>query len=177
MSAWLDLAMWTAFWVVTIVWLFDGARRLAAEGPRRKVALSVGCALLVCAAVGAGFLWVHFSASGLVASVQKDIYVPLPPSWGAELAPDAKEKASASYAQAAFLGQGKLLNYFERSRGWTEWKPTQGQIRERESAVAVRVRLEEQARDFRRLAITWWLSGCFALLIGLAYGRSAKADG
>jgi hypothetical protein len=169
--------MWTAFWVITIAWLFDGARRLVAEGLRRKVALRLACALVVCAAVGAGFLWMHFSLSGLVATLHTDIYVPLPPGWGAELAPDAKEKASGSYAQAAFLNEGKLVNYFDRSRGWTEWKPTQSQVRERESALAVQIRLEEQARDFRRSAILWWLSACFAILVGLAYGRFAKADG
>jgi hypothetical protein len=172
MSAWLDFVFWTVLWVLTVGWLFEGVRRLTIDRPHRKAVAIVLWNASVCIVFGAAFLFFHLSSARTLALLTQDHFAQLPATWGADLQPEAREKASVSYAQTAFLGAGKLLNYVDRSGEWKRFVPTQEQMRERESAVRTQVRLEEVTHELLQTAVSWWLSGALAALFGWLFGRS-----
>ena len=123
---------------------------------------------------GAASYWLHLKSGELVSDLKKNPYVQLPPNWRSDQGPEARERGSQSYVSAAFLGQGVLLKHVDRAGRWVLFQPSQAQIAERESAVAVQTRLEDQSTSFARIAWAWWLSCLLATVFGLVEGRHSR---
>jgi hypothetical protein len=169
----IDVAFWTAILAILVVGMFDSTRRLVLYGPRWKEVL----VLSGCAASGIGLgafsYWLHLESAQL-ADFQKTAYVDLPSDWASDQAPEAREKGSRSYASTAFLLQGALLKHVDRTGQWVIFQPSQAQIKERESRVAAKVRLEDQSTSFARIAWAWWVGSLLAIALGLREGLLSR---
>lgn len=169
--------LFLGLWVLVVVGLFDGVRRLVKFGPRRRAIYEVTGFALVSIVMGSLNLWVHLEEESLIEALNKNPYAELPSDWASDLTTEARAKASHSYASAAFMGQGVLLKHADTQGKWVQFQPGQQDIAEREKAIVVRTQLEEQSRSFWNLAARWWTSAVIAVLLGYLAGRREKPNG
>ncbi len=174
MREWIDFIYWAAVYVFALVSLFDAARRLAEHGfQRNPMWLTIVGAVLCIAFSTIQFFFYHVE-DDLLTSMKRDSYISLPDDWGKNMQPNERERASVSYVTAAFMGTGKLLDYFTASGGRRLFAPSQDQIRQRESAVRVQTQLEDQKDTLLRNAVSWLLYGFLAGVGGWLTGRNRR---
>jgi len=174
MSQAANFVLFLGGWVLAVVGLFDGVRRLVAHGAKRRAIYEVTACALASIAMGSFYLWACAKEQDLIEGLNKNPYAELPSGWAADLTAEARAKASHSYASAAFMGQGILLKHSDMQGQWVRFQPNQQDIADREKAIVVRTQLEEQSRSFWSLALRWWLGAAIAAMIGYLAGRREK---
>ena len=164
----------TFVWVWATVGLFDGVRKIA-KGDRTRITIwSITGLTVLSIAFSSGNFYIYSLEKKLLDGFEGP-YIQLPATWGGNLKPQEREKASLSYVSAAYHGTGKLFMHFDRSGQLKTFSPSQNQMREREGAVAVKVQLQEQVNSFFNIGIRWIVSGLLAAILGWAAGRKRPA--
>jgi hypothetical protein len=161
-------------WVLVVVGVFDGVRRLAEFGVTKRLVLQVCGYALAGTIFGSLHFWMHKKEIEMVEALDRNPYAQLPQDWAKDQPAQAREKGSRSYATAAFMGHGVQLNHLDGHGKWVQFQPTTKDLADREQAVAVRAQLAEQSNSFWSLTLKWWLSWPIAALVGLAAGRRAR---
>ena len=174
MSQLASFVLMLILWVLVVVGVFDGVRRLTVFGVSKRVVLQIAGYALVSIVVGSLYFWVYQKEVEMVEGLDRNPYVQLPQEWAKDQPADAREKGSKSYATAAFMGHGLLLSHLDAQGKWVQFQPTAKDIADREYAVAVRAQLLEQSKAFWSLSLKWWLTCLIAALVGFAAGRRAK---
>ena len=164
----------TFIWVWATVGLFDGVRTIAKGESTRRTIWNVAGLTIVFVAFGSAYLYFYSLEKKLLDGFDGP-YIQLPATWGGNMKPEEREKASLSYVSAAYLGTGKLFVHFDRTGQLKTFSPSQEQMKERESAVAVKTQLQEQANSFFGIGMRWFASGLLAAMLGWAAGRRKKA--
>ena len=164
----------TFAWVWATVGLFDGVRKIAKRERHRGIVWGVTGLTIVFIAFGSGYFYFYSLEKKLLDGFEGP-YTQLPATWGGNMKPEEREKASLSYVSAAYLGTGKLFMHFDRSGQLKIFNPSHEQMKERESAVTVKTRLQDQADSFFGISMRWFLSGLLAAVLGWAAGRRETA--
>ena len=171
------LATYFAFtfvWVWATVGLFDGVRKIA-KGDRTRITIwSITGLTVLSIGFSSGNFYIYSLEKKLLDGFEGP-YIQLPATWGGNLKPQEREKASLSYVSAAYHGTGKVFMHFDRSGQLKTFSPSQNQMKEREGAVTVKVQLQEQANSFFNIGIRWIVSGLLAAILGWAAGRKRAA--
>lgn len=171
-----NFIMFQGLWVFITVGLFDGVRRLVTPGANRRTIYQVAACALISIAMCCFYLWGHMQEAVLKV-LDPTLYSELPNGWAPNLTTEAHAKASYSYASAAFMGAGVLLKHSDAQGNWVQFQPSHQDIAQREEAIVVRVRLEEQSRSLWSLAFGWLVSAVLAAFIGYSVGRREMKAG
>ena len=159
------------------VGLFDGVRRLARPGASRRTIYQVAACALISIAMCSFYLWGHMQEEAVLKVLDKNRYSELPNGWAPNLTTEARAEASYSYAAAAFMGAGVLLKHSDMQGNWVRFQPSQHDIAQREEAIVVRVRIEEQSQSLWNNALGWPVSAVFAAFFGYIVGRREMGYG
>ena len=173
-----NFALMLTFWVLAVVGMFDGVRKLTASGPSKRLMLFIAGYAVVSGAVGGMYLWVHVKERQLLAALDFQ-YKELPAEWANDKPLASRHEGSKAYATAAFLGEGVLLKHLDDDGNWVTFQPRAKDLAQRAEAIVARTRLAEQSQLFWRLALEWWVGCIIAAIAGLAAGlmqRRAAAN-
>lgn len=177
MSQITNFILFQGLWVLVTVGLFDGVRRIVTSGASRRTIYQVAACALASIAMCSFYLWAHIQEESIIKFLDKNIYSELPNGWAPNLTIEARAKASYSYASTAFMGAGVLLKHSDSLGNWVLFQPTPEDISQREEAIVVRVRLEEQSQSFWGLALGWAMSAVLASFFGYFSGRREVRNG
>lgn len=180
LSEWLQYLFEITVGVVAVVWLFEGARRLATHGVRKDAPLTLlmlaGGVAISLAAAGVAYAQHRFSLE-LLEFMKRPIfskYVPLPDGWGADCCKGQMEPASRQLVQAAFVESGQVHTYFDSTGRRTQFTPAQSDIGERDRRILSHARLADASRAQRSGAISSLVAGLMAVLLGAALGYEQR---
>jgi hypothetical protein len=174
MDGLINFIAFTLTWVWATAGLFDGVRTIAKGESTRRTIWNVTALTIAFIGLGSAYLYAHSLETKLLDRLEGP-YTELAATWGGNMKPEEREKASLSYVSAAYLGTGKLFMHFDRMGQLKAFSPSQEQMKERESAVEVKTQLREQANSFFDIGMRWFASGLLAAMLGWATGRRKKA--
>lgn len=157
--------------VLIVVVLFEGMRRMALYGVKRKYILVFSGAALVGVSMGALFFWLHLKTFDLMVVVQESPFIYSPEEYIADKPLEKHEEISKGYASAAYLGQGLLLRHLDKSGQWVLFQPNQKQVELREQTVSIHALVANQSSVFFSLAWGYWLGCLIAAISGWYAGR------
>ena len=168
-----------AILVGVLIWLYHAAYDLATRKNWRRATLSMITAGGICFALGAISFRVSVKLDSLLDSKVPAFEQPSA-EWGADLAPEERERSSRTIAGAAFREAGHRLKYVDQTGVWREYCPTA----EDRSLIAEKSKLDADLRSVSESAlddaIRMWSAGCTALVFGFAVAaikRGAHANG
>jgi hypothetical protein len=147
MNDWFEFSYAFAGFACGLFLLFEGTRRIRANGLHRKTALIAGFGAIACLAYMGGALWFH-SVLDSIAHRQNNYIVPMamPDSWGANMTPEEREEHSLTLARARFNETGTFRDYFNRDGLRKRYSPTEKDIKDRDILLASRVLFDMAAR-------------------------------
>lgn len=177
MSQITNFILFQGLWVLVAVGLFDGVRRIVTSGARRRTIYQVAACALASIAMCSFYFWGHLQEEAVIKVLDKNLYSELPNGWAPNLTTEARAKASYSYASTAFMGAGVLLKHSDAQGNWVQFQPSPKDISQREEAIVVRVRLEEQSRSLWGVALEWPVSSVLAAFFGYFVGRREVNNG
>jgi hypothetical protein len=152
--------------VMSIVFLFEGTRRIALFGIHRGAFLFVVPGILVCALYGGSSYWKHTIFAGAETTVRDR--PELPDDWGRGLTPHKRRDDSLRYARLVFVTTGELRTYFTTSGNRTRYAPTEEEIQKRTDRVATDQFLRTAARDNLVDSVVWLVTLLLAPIFGYA---------
>ncbi len=171
MSGWFNFFFDIGAWSAAVIVIFEGSRRLARGERGRRVIGWVAGGAIWCIVNGV----VAFHISSTMESLGIDPNRPvseLRDDWSNKLSPDDREKSSSSYASSIYFSSGTIVSHFDRSGNRQRFAPTQEQIRERESHVALKQQMAQLSLDAYSRGWRWFLSAVLAVLIGWGTWRN-----
>jgi len=155
--------------------LFEGARRMRANGLHRKAALIAGIGAFSCLAYVGGSLWFH-SVSDSIAHPQAYIVpMEMPDGWGANMTPEEREEYSLTLARARFNETGTFRDYFSREGLRKRYSPTEKDIKDQDILLTSRVLFDMAARVSRRDGVVL-LVLMLAAIVGGFWGARARSQ-
>jgi len=163
---WLSPVGHAAITVTSVVFLFEGTRRIALRGLQRGVFLFVVPGIFICLLYAGGSYW-KYTIFASVETTTRD-RPELPDDWRKDLAPDKRQDDSLSYARLVFLTTGGLRTYFAKSGNRTRYVPTEEEIKERMDRVATDQSLRTAARDNLFDSVVWFVTLLLAPIFGYA---------
>lgn len=169
-----DLIWKDAIVVLSIIWVYDGARILAVGGQSRKgvKALVSGLSLLIIMiALG---LWVSHTMGQVSALMSSAPRTELPANWGTDVPPERREYVSRALASIAYVDNGILRKYFDKESGWKTYCPTVKDIESRDQYVITKTQLEQVEKDASSSVYPWLTLGFISALIGWFTGRNER---
>ena len=161
---WLSPVGHAAVTVMSVVFLFEGARRIALHGIHRSAFLFVVPGILVCALYAGSSYWKYTIFAGAETTARNR--AELPDDWRKDLAPGARQDGSLRYARLVFLSTGELRTYFATSGNRTRYAPTEEEIQERKNRVATDQFLRTSARENLDGSIVWLVTLLLAPIFG-----------
>ena len=163
----------TLVWVWATVGMFDNVRTIAKGDSTRRTIWKVTALTTFFIAVGCAHLYLYFLEKKILDGFD-GLYTQLPVRWGDNIKPEEREKASLSYVSAAYVGTGKLFRHFDRAGRLKTFSPSHEQMKERESAVAVKTQPQEHANSLFDISMRCFATGLLAAMLGWATGRMRK---
>jgi len=139
--------------VMSVVFLFEGARRIALHGIHRSAFLFVVPGILVCALYAGSSYWKYTILAGVDTTTRDR--PELPDDWRKDLAPDKRQDDSLTYARLVFLTTGGLRTYFATSGNRIRYAPTEEEIQERTNRVKTDQFLRTSVRENLVSSIEW----------------------
>jgi len=173
-----DLLVWTAIWVLCLVWLYHGGHALATRSFNRMDTVRTLAGGAFCIAIGAMNYWVHINMERLAALDQMPrVTKQLPHDWGANNPPADREKSSRIVASMAYVNSGQLFKYVDGKGTWKDYCPTsEDASRIRNNAEAI-VRTSELSNQSFTNAVRTWAAGVVAFVLGFAFGHLGRHKG
>ena len=175
---WLSPVGHAAVTVMSVVFLFEGARRIVLQGIHRRAFLFVVPGIFICALYAGGSYWKYTIFAGADTTTRDR--PELPHDWRKDLAPDKRQDDSLRYARLVFLTTGKLRTYFATSGNRTRYAPTEKEIRERTDRVATDQFLRTAARDNLVDSVVWLvtllLAPIFGYTVAIGQRRAMRAN-
>ncbi len=161
---WLSPVGHAAVTVMSVVFLFEGARRIVLHGIHRGAFLFIVPGIFICALYAGGSYWKYT----IFASVDTTTLnrPELLDDWRRDLAPDKRQDDSLKYARLVFLTTGELRTYFATSGNRTRYAPTEEEIRERKNRVATDQFVRTSAREDLASSIAWLVTLLLAPIFG-----------
>ncbi len=154
---WIEFALNVVGGAMAFLCLFEGVRRIGAQGVRRVAVLICLLGITFFAVYGAFAYW---------------RYVDITDTLGLRYMkpPATQTPADLTRARASFIASGLLAPYIERGEKKT-FAPNQDDIRKRERMVATNTLLNETARASLNEALLWLILGAAAALSGFLFSR------
>lgn len=171
MSTWLNFLFDIGSWTAAVIAIYEGSRRLTV-GERGRVLVGLVAGGIIWCLFNGGAAFYISSTMDAMGSVDQRPVSELATDWGEKLPPEEREKSSSIYASVVYSSTGKLVDYFNRAGERRQFVPTQEQLRERESVVALKQQMESLPRDTFARGFRWLLPALLALIIGWAVGRN-----
>lgn len=158
---WLELTLNVVGGAMAFLCLFEGMRRVGAQGARRGPVLICLLGFTFFAVYGAFAYWRYVDITDTLGTRH------VKPA--AALAP-----ADLARARASFIASGLLATYVDRGEK-KSFAPNQDEIRRRERIVATRTLLNETARVSLNEALVWLILAVAATLSGFLFSREKSA--
>ena len=158
---WLEFVLNVVGGAMAFLCLFEGVRRIGAQGARRQAVLISLLGFTFFAIYGAFAYWRYTDITDTLA-----IRHARPPA--------TQAPADLARARASFISSGLLASYVERGDKKT-FAPSQDDIRKRERMVATNTLLNETARSSLNEALLWLILGVAAAVSGFAFSREKSA--
>lgn len=172
---WVSFAISGVSGVSAIVCLFEGARRIGAQGARRGPVLMVALGGLFCAVWGGLAYWEHWTRLESSEALRRTAATAkLPPVLAKGVPAETREKLGLAYARAKYLEGGTLVTYADRSGKDRVFAPSQTDLKRREAGIVKRVQLDHASRDSFADAFLWWLWGFLAMLLGFFFSGGKR---
>ena len=173
---WLEFAFMTVGGATAFVCLFEGSRRIAAQGLKRNPVIMVALAAAFYLVYGGLASAKYFDLKKRLESVQESL-IAVPPATRPtkSLSPEKKEASSLARARLAFEEAGTLGLYYDRRGKRQSFVPTPEDIRKRERVVVNLVQMDAAARSSFLEALAWLVTGLLAVAFGYAFSREKNS--
>jgi hypothetical protein len=164
-----------AAFVVSIVLLYEGTSRAASGHARRSAIWMIVGGSAICLTSGTAMVVLGNKAQKASAvldspSLKVPPLPPLPPDWGSDLSPEARESNSRALASLAFVSSGTIREYVDREGKWSLYSPVESDIKGRDEMAASRARLDLIPTLFIRAAADWYIAGVLSAALGCWIG-------
>jgi hypothetical protein len=176
-STFLELVHGVAVATVAVIILFEGVRRL------RQKDFSRGAVVMML--IGSGYLLIQGYYAYRMNSLAHEISAPRPSyveilnladDWGANLPAAQRTRTSLEFAKASYLENGRLRYFFDPSGKRILHSPSQAEIVERESRVALQSKYEAAIELSDDSALRWLLIAVTAALTGMLFPLRKSND-
>jgi len=158
---WLEFVLNVVGGAMAFLCLFEGVRRIGAQGARRQAVLISLLGFTFFAIYGAFAYWRYLDITDTLGLRHRK-----PPA--------TQAPADVSRARASFIASGLLASYVERGDK-KSFAPSQDDIRRRERVVAFNTLLAVTARASLYEALLWLILGAAAALSGFLFSREKSA--
>ena len=166
-ESWVDFVFSVIEGAAAFVCLFDGTRRLCANGVHGKAVLMTVLAAAICALYGGFAYWKYSDLKATLSMNQRKAAAAQPAAnWG-RLSPEKKEVLSLARARQAFMESGTFGSYIDRGGETRTFAPTQDDVTRRERVVTYYSRAEYSARSSLAEALLWLIIALIAVLFGI----------
>ena len=158
---WIEFALNVVGGTMAFLCLFEGMRRIGAQGARRGAVLICVLGITFFAVYGAFAYW---------------RYVDISDTLSLRYVKPAAAQAPGDFtrARASFIASGLLATYLDRGEK-KSFAPNQDDIRRRERMVATNTLLSSTARASLNEALLWLILGVSAALSGFLFSREKSA--
>jgi hypothetical protein len=179
-SDWIDFVLTAVIGGTAFLCLFEGTRRIAAQGANRRAALLAALGAAFYLIYGGFAYWQYLQyRQPLVPSAA----APSPaagPAKGAAARPQTPERAEAAglaRARRAYLEKGLLEGYVDRKDEKKTFAPSQADLQRREQVVVAEVQREVVARASLYEILFWLVTACVAVVFGIGFSRDKSTRG
>lgn len=176
MIEWLKYFGDVVWQLITIMCLFEGARRLAYSGASRTAIFTLAFGVVLCIANGGAAFWKYNFATASMKFLNRHSItarLPLPDKWQPCCNSD-RGLASRAIVRSAYFESGVLQTYFDASGNRKLFTPTQDDIRDREWTVAMQTQIRDSAWARKLEAVYWLIAGLIVPLFGAGWGRESR---
>jgi hypothetical protein len=171
-STLLALSFEIAQFMLAIVCVFEGTRRLSSFGVSKGAVLTATVGFLCCLSYAGISYRAHKYQGDALVLLQRGVEIPeLPIDWGANLPALQRESTSHELAEAAFSEHGQLRYHFDETGKRILFSPTQANLDHREEKIAELTKLDAAAEASANGFLRWLLVAFFAATLGIGYAR------
>jgi hypothetical protein len=177
MGAWLDYFNSIVMGVSSLLFLFEGARRLALHGVRKDAIYFASFGVFISLLVGGMAYFQHRMAVDVIETLKRPVFtkhMPLPDDWRSNCCNSTREVESRRIVQAAFVESGKFYTYLDASGKRLPFVPSEKDIKEREERVISNARMVDAAQDHLSGAVYTLIASALAMLFGAGIGHEQR---
>lgn len=177
MGAWLDYFNNIVMGVMSLLFLFEGARRLALHGVRKDAVYLAAGGLFLSLLMGGLAYFQHRMAVDVIEMLKRPVFtkhMPLPDDWGGNCCKSTREVESHRLVQAAFVESGQFYAYLDASGKRLPFVPSEKDIKEREERVISNARMDDAAQDRLSAAVYTLIASALAMLFGAGIGHEQR---